>query len=199
MYLIGLTGGTGSGKTTILKRIIRELNTKNIAVLCSDSYYRDNSNLNFEERDNLNYDEPKAIDFDLLNEHIEKLKIGKDIYIPKYCFNSHLRLNETEKLTPKKILIIEGILILTDEKLRKQLNFSIFLDCPSKTRLKRRLKRDIIERGRRHDDVIKLFKIRLDEMHKKYVEPNKNYCDMIIDTSKKVDIKDIIELIENKS
>ena len=199
MYLIGLTGGTGSGKTTILKRIIREINTKNIAVLSSDSYYRDNSNLNFEERDNLNYDEPKAIDFDLLNEHIEKLKIGKDIYIPKYCFNSHLRLNETEKLTPKKILIIEGILILTDEKLRKQLNFSIFLDCPSKTRLKRRLKRDIIERGRRHDDIIKLFKIRLDEMHKKYVEPNKNYCDMIIDTSKKVDIKDIIELIENKS
>ena len=199
MYLIGLTGGTGSGKTTILKRIIRELNTKNIAVLSSDSYYRDNSNLNFEERDNLNYDEPKAIDFDLLNDHIEKLRIGKDIYIPKYCFNSHLRLNETEKLTPKKILIIEGILILTDEKLRKQLNFSIFLDCPSKTRLKRRLKRDIIERGRRHDDIIKLFKIRLDEMHKKYVEPNKNYCDMIIDTSKKVDIKDIIELIENKS
>tara|TARA_B100000963_G_C22493244_1_gene610231 strand:+ start:180 stop:779 length:600 start_codon:yes stop_codon:yes gene_type:complete len=199
MYLIGLIGGTGSGKTTILNRIKRDLNTKNIGIISSDSYYRDNSNLSFEERDNLNYDEPKAIDFDLLNKHIEKLKIGKDIYIPKYCFSSHLRLKKAEKLTPKKILIIEGILILSNDKLRNHIDFSIFLDCPREIRLKRRLIRDVNERGRKHNDIIKLFKSRLDDMHKKYVEPNKNLCDMIIDTSKKVDVKDIIELIKNNS
>ena len=198
MFIIGITGGTGSGKTTLINRIIEESGLKEICFLSSDSYYKDNSKLKFEQRDKLNYDTPEAIDFDLLNNHISLLKKGIEINVPKYCFSNHLRLENTNTLKPEKILIIEGILILTEKKLRNQINYSIFLDCPRNIRFERRLKRDIIERDRKHEDVVSLFENRLDNMHNIYVEPIKKHCNLIIDTSERTGIKEIIELIMEK-
>ena len=143
MYIIGVTGGTGSGKTTIINKITKESGIKEICYLSSDSYYKDNSKLEFEKRDKLNYDTPEAIDFNLLVNHISALKKGLEINVPNYCFSTHLRLKNTSLFSPKKILIIEGILILTNKELRESINYNIFLDCPRNIRFERRLKRDV--------------------------------------------------------
>ena len=198
MYIIGVTGGTGSGKTTIINKITKESGIKEICYLSSDSYYKDNSKLEFEKRDKLNYDTPEAIDFNLLINHISALKKGLEINVPNYCFSTHLRLKNTSLFSPKKILIIEGILILTNKELRESINYNIFLDCPRDIRFKRRLKRDVNERDRNYEDVINLFKNRLDSMHELYVEPVKKYCDLIIDTSYEADVSEIVKLIKEK-
>jgi len=196
MFIIGITGGTGSGKTTIINKINKLFDQSNIGLLSSDSYYKDNSNLKFSERDNLNYDSPDAIDFDLLNNHIRLLKTGQDIYVPNYCFSTHLRLNNSTFFKPKKILIIEGILILSNRTLRNQINFSVYLDCPRDIRFKRRIKRDINERGRNYEDVIKLFENRLDKMHKIHVKPMKKECDLVLDTENNTNIDLLIDVIK---
>ena len=198
MYIIGVTGGTGSGKTTIINKITQESGIKEICYLSSDSYYKDNSKLEFEKRDKLNYDTPEAIDFNLLVNHISALKKGLEINVPNYCFSTHLRLKNTSLFFPKKILIIEGILILTNKELRESINYNIFLDCPRNIRFERRLKRDVSERDRNYEDVVNLFKNRLDSMHELYVEPVKKYCDLIIDTSYKADVSEIVKLIKEK-
>ena len=198
MYIIGVTGGTGSGKTTIINKITQESGIKEICYLSSDSYYKDNSKLEFEKRDKLNYDTPEAIDFNLLINHISALKKGLEINVPNYCFSTHLRLKNTSLFFPKKILIIEGILILTNKELRESINYNIFLDCPRNIRFERRLKRDVSERDRNYEDVVNLFKNRLDSMHELYVEPVKKYCDLIIDTSYKADVSEIVKLIKEK-
>ena len=198
MYIIGVTGGTGSGKTTIINKITKESGIKEICYLSSDSYYKDNSKLEFEKRDKLNYDTPEAIDFNLLINHISALKKGLEINVPNYCFSTHLRLKNTSLFSPKKILIIEGILILTNKELRESINYNIFLDCPRNIRFERRLKRDVSERDRNYEDVVNLFKNRLDSMHELYVEPVKKYCDLIIDSSYEADVSEIIKLIKEK-
>tara|TARA_B100001769_G_scaffold213928_1_gene173474 strand:- start:297 stop:905 length:609 start_codon:yes stop_codon:yes gene_type:complete len=198
MYIIGVTGGTGSGKTTIINKITKESGIKEICYLSSDSYYKDNSKLEFEKRDKLNYDTPEAIDFNLLINHISALKKGLEINVPNYCFSTHLRLKNTSLFFPKKILIIEGILILTNKELRESINYNIFLDCPRNIRFERRLKRDVSERDRNYEDVVNLFKNRLDSMHELYVEPVKKYCDLIIDTSYEADVSEIVKLIKEK-
>tara|TARA_B100000965_G_C19560046_1_gene744072 strand:- start:660 stop:1268 length:609 start_codon:yes stop_codon:yes gene_type:complete len=198
MYIIGVTGGTGSGKTTIINKITKESGIKEICYLSSDSYYKDNSKLEFEKRDKLNYDTPEAIDFNLLINHISALKKGLEINVPNYCFSTHLRLKNTSLFSPKKILIIEGILILTNKELRESINYNIFLDCPRNIRFERRLKRDVSERDRNYEDVVNLFKNRLDSMHELYVEPVKKYCDLIIDTSYEADVSEIVKLIKEK-
>ena len=198
MYIIGVTGGTGSGKTTIINKITKESGIKEICYLSSDSYYKDNSKLEFEKRDKLNYDTPEAIDFNLLINHISDLKKGLEINVPNYCFSTHLRLKNTSLFFPKKILIIEGILILTNKELRESINYNIFLDCPRNIRFERRLKRDVSERNRNYEDVVNLFKNRLDSMHELYVEPVKKYCDLIIDTSYEADVSEIVKLIKEK-
>ena len=198
MYIIGVTGGTGSGKTTIINKITKESGIKEICYLSSDSYYKDNSKLEFEKRDKLNYDTPEAIDFNLLINHISALKKGLEINVPNYCFSTHLRLKNTSLFSPKKILIIEGILILTNKELRESINYNIFLDCPRNIRFERRLKRDVSERDRNYEDVVDLFKNRLDSMHELYVEPVKKYCDLIIDTSYEADVSEIVKLIKEK-
>ena len=197
MFIIGITGGTGSGKTTIVKEINKLLGPSEIGFLFSDSYYKDNSNLNFHERDKLNYDTPDAIDFSLLNKHIQLLKEGKEVRVPQYCFSSHLRLDSSTLFVPKKILIIEGILILSNSVLSEQINYKVFLDCSREVRFRRRLERDTKERGRTHEDVVKLFENRLDTMHDTYVEPFKNGCDMIINTEKNISLKSLIKIIDN--
>ena len=195
MFIIGITGGTGSGKTTIVNEVINLFDASEICLLSSDSYYKNNASLDFNQRDKLNYDIPEAIDFDLLNKHIDLLKQEININVPNYCFTTHLRLEKTTVLEPKKILIIEGILILTNKTLRDSINYSVFLDCPRDVRFQRRLDRDIKERGRNYNDVINLFETRLDIMHSEFVEPHKTFCDLILNTNENVNINPLINVI----
>ena len=196
MYVIAITGGTGSGKTTLVKSIIDKIPNKEILYLSSDSYYKHNPKLSFAERENINYDEPDAVDFDLLKRHISNLKEGKSIKVPKYCFKTHLRKNEYSLICPKKTLFIEGILILSNSELRKEFNLKIFLECDRDLRLKRRVYRDVNQRGRSEKDVIDLFSKRLDSMHKEYVIPVKKYCDIIVNTGEEVNYYDLIKKIK---
>ena len=198
MFIIGITGGTGSGKTTIVNKVKNLFDQSDVGFLSSDSYYKDNSNLNFSKRDKLNYDTPDAIDFDLLNSHIKILKTGQDINVPQYSFSTHLRLKNSTLFKPKKILIIEGILILSNITLKGQINYNVFLDCSRDTRLKRRLERDISERGRNREDIIKLFENRLDKMHRNYVEPIKKECNLILNTENNTKIDILIDIIKKK-
>ena len=196
MFIIGITGGTGSGKTTIVNEVINLFDASEICLLSSDSYYKNNASLDFNQRDKLNYDIPEAIDFDLLNKHIDLLKQEININVPNYCFTTHLRLEKTTVLEPKKILIIEGILILTNKTLRDSINYSVFLDCPRDVRFQRRLDRDIKERGRNYNDVINLFETRLDIMHSEFVEPHKTFCDLILNTNDNINISPLINVIK---
>ena len=198
MFIIGVTGGTGSGKTTTIKKIEKDFGFKQICFLSSDSYYKDNSNLDFKKRDQLNYDIPEAIDFDLLNSHVSILKEGMNINVPVYCFSTHLRLKKTKIMSPKKILILEGILIMTNDELRNKIDYSVFLDCSRDLRFKRRLERDVKERNRELSDVINLFKNRLDQMHETYVEPVKKYCNIILDTTDKTNLSELTRVIKEK-
>ena len=196
MFIIGITGGTGSGKTTIVNEVINLFDASEICLLSSDSYYKNNASLDFNQRDKLNYDIPEAIDFDLLNKHIDLLKQEININVPNYCFATHLRLEKTTVVEPKKILIIEGILILTNKTLRDSINYSVFLDCPRDVRFQRRLDRDIKERGRNYNDVINLFETRLDIMHSEFVEPHKKFCDLILNTNENININPLINVIK---
>ena len=196
MFIIGITGGTGSGKTTIVNEVINLFDASEICLLSSDSYYKNNASLDFNQRDKLNYDIPEAIDFDLLNKHIDSLKQEINIDVPNYCFTTHLRLEKTTVVEPKKILIIEGILILTNKTLRDNINYSIFLDCPRDIRFQRRLERDLKERGRNYNDVINLFETRLDIMHSEFVEPHKTFCDLILNTNENININPLINVIK---
>lgn len=196
MFIIGITGGTGSGKTTIVNEVINLFDASEICLLSSDSYYKNNASLDFNQRDKLNYDIPEAIDFDLLNKHIDLLKQEININVPNYCFTTHLRLEKTTVVEPKKILIIEGILILTNKTLRDNINYSVFLDCPRDVRFQRRLERDIKQRGRNYNDVVKLFETRLDIMHSEFVEPHKTFCDLILNTNENININPLINVIK---
>ena len=196
MFIVGITGGTGSGKTTIINEVNKLFDSSDICLLSSDSYYKNNTNLDFSQRDKLNYDTPEAIDFNLLNKHIDLLKQGININVPNYCFTTHLRLKNSTVLEPKKILIIEGILILTDKNLRDSIDYSVFLDCPRDVRFQRRLERDIKERGRNYNDVVNLFETRLDYMHSKFVEPYKSKCDLILNTNENIDINPLVKFIK---
>ena len=196
MFIIGITGGTGSGKTTIVNEVINLFDASEICLLSSDSYYKNNASLDFNQRDKLNYDIPEAIDFDLLNKHIDLLRQEININVPNYCFTTHLRLEKTTVVEPKKILIIEGILILTNKTLRDSINYSVFLDCPRDVRFQRRLDRDIKERGRNYNDVINLFETRLDIMHSEFVEPHKKFCDLILNTNENININPLINVIK---
>ena len=196
MFIIGITGGTGSGKTTIVNEVDKLFDSSEICLLSSDSYYKNNASLDFNQRDKLNYDIPEAIDFDLLNKHIDLLKQEININVPNYCFTTHLRLEKTTVVEPKKILIIEGILILTNKTLRDSINYSVFLDCPRDVRFQRRLDRDIKERGRNYNDVINLFETRLDIMHSEFVEPHKKFCDLILNTNENININPLIKVIK---
>tara|TARA_B110001450_G_scaffold40148_1_gene36015 strand:+ start:63 stop:680 length:618 start_codon:yes stop_codon:yes gene_type:complete len=183
MYLIGLTGGTGCGKSTIVEKIISEISDTDICVLSQDSYYKDNSDLTFEQRDKLNYDIPEALDFELFYEHLKLLKDGFSINRPNYCFSNHLRTNDTTLILPKKIIIIEGILILSNENIRNILNHRIFIDVEENIREQRRVERDFVERGRNKINTIQLFKELLHPMHNLHINPVKKYCDLILDNN----------------
>jgi uridine kinase len=183
MYLIGITGGTGCGKSTIVDKIINVISDKDICVLSQDSYYNDNSNLTFEQRDKLNYDIPEALDFELFYEHLKLLKDGFSINRPNYCFTNHLRTKDTTLIKPKKIIIIEGILILSNENIRNILNHRIYIEVDENIREERRVERDFVERGRNKINTIQLFKELLHPMHNLHINPVKKYCDLILDNN----------------
>lgn len=189
MLTIGVYGGTGSGKTTIVEKIVSEFPSSDIQVISQDSYYKDNSDLSFEERCGLNFDHPDAIDFELLYQHVLALKNGETIQQPVYSFQTHNRTAETISISPKKILIIEGILILNYPKLRSFFDLKVFVDARSDMRMERRVSRDISERGRTPEEVLKRYMETLKPMHQQFIEPMKIHADFIIENHKNAPVE----------
>lgn len=180
MLIIGIAGGTGSGKTTVVNTIVNELKHDQVVVISQDSYYRDTGHLTYEERTKINFDHPQSIDFDLLIRHLKLLKKGQSIPQPVYSFKIHNRTGETVLTAPKTVMIVEGILLLTNPELRRLFDIKIFVHADSDERLIRRLKRDIKERGRDMNEVLDRYQNTLKPMHQQFIEPSKEFADIII-------------------
>lgn len=180
MLILGIGGGTGSGKTTVVHQIVEQLPADEVCVISQDSYYNDTSDLPYEERVKINFDHPNSIDFKLLVQHLEELKKGNSFEQPVYSFKEHNRTKATVTTHPKKVIIVEGILILTHPEIRKLFDIKIFVHADSDERLIRRLKRDIAERGRDLDEVLNRYQTTLKPMHMQFIEPTKEFADIII-------------------
>lgn len=178
--IIGIAGGTGSGKTTIAKNIVHEYGPGEVLRLDLDSYYRDLSDLSREERAVINFDHPSSLEIELLVKHVDELCQGKTVQIPIYNFATHNRAKDTRKVEPHKVIIIEGIMALYYPELTAKMDVKLYVDTPSDIRFIRRLKRDIIERGRSVDSVIDQYKSTVRPMHAQFVEPNKYVADLIV-------------------
>lgn len=184
MLIIGIAGGTGSGKTTVVHQIMNELPDTEVGVISQDSYYKETTNLSFDERALINFDHPRSIDFELLVRHLKALKAGETIDQPVYSFIQHNRTDDTVSTHPRKVMIVEGILILTNPELRELFDIKIFVHADSDERLVRRLKRDISERGRDIDEVLNRYQNTLKPMHEQFIEPSKAFADIIIPNDK---------------
>ncbi|MEM5566125.1 uridine kinase [Psychroserpens sp. AS72] len=184
MLIIGIAGGTGCGKTTVVNQILNELPEGEVGIISQDSYYMDTSHLSYDQRIKINFDHPRSIDFELLEEHLRELKAGNTIDQPVYSFVKHNRTGDTIHTHPRKVMIVEGILILTHPELRKMFDIKIFVHADSDERLIRRLKRDITERGRDIDEVLTRYQTTLKPMHQQFIEPMKEYADIIIPNNK---------------
>jgi len=180
MLIIGIAGGTGSGKTTVVNQILNELPADEVCVISQDSYYNATTNLSYQERTKINFDHPKAIDFDLLVEHLKQLKNNKIIEQPVYSFVTHNRVKDTLITHPRKVVIVEGILIFNSKELRDLFDIKIFVHADADERLIRRVRRDIEERGRDINEVLSRYQNTLKPMHQQFIEPTKNYADIII-------------------
>ncbi len=178
--LIGITGGTGSGKSTVAKAIYRNFKKESICIIMQDSYYKDQSDMTFEERTKTNYDHPHAFDTPLLIDHLETLQRGEGIDMPIYDFTIHNRKQETVREESKDIIIVEGILILEDERLRNLFDIKIYVDTDADIRILRRLTRDIRDRGRTLESVIDQYLGVVRPMHLQFIEPTKRYADLIV-------------------
>jgi uridine kinase len=178
--IIGIGGGTGSGKTTVARRILENVSDEQVLFLQQDSYYRNLGDLPLELRHQINFDHPDALDNYLFINHIKALRAGESIEIPVYDFSTHSRKSETIHIEPKPILIVEGILIFVDAALRELMDVKIFVDTADDIRFIRRLKRDVEERGRSVDSVIKQYLETVRPMHEQFVEPSKRFADVII-------------------
>ena len=179
-FIIGVAGGSGSGKTTVVRKILEALGDTSVPVLEHDRYYRDRNDLRLEERAALNYDHPDSLETDLLVRHVNELRAGRAIEAPVYDFARHARQEETETIAAGRAIIIEGILIYTDPALRKLMDVKVFVDTDDDTRFIRRLQRDISERGRTVQSVIEQYLGTVKPMHLDFVEPSKRYADIII-------------------
>ena len=177
--IIGIAGGTGSGKTTISKNISKAYGPGEVLRLDLDSYYRDLSNLTRKERSTVNFDHPSSLEIELLVRHVEELCEGKTVRVPIYNFATHNRSKETQRVEPHRVIIIEGIMALNFPELTEKMDVKLFVDTPSDIRFIRRLKRDIIERGRSVDSVIEQYRETVRPMHYQFVEPNKYLADVI--------------------
>ncbi|MBQ7389315.1 MAG: uridine kinase [Paludibacteraceae bacterium] len=180
MLIIGIAGGTGSGKTTVVRKIIERLPVGEVVVLPQDSYYKDSSHIPMEERQNINFDHPDAFDWDLLSQHIALLKEGKSIEQPTYSYLTCTRQPETIHVEPRDVIIVEGILALCDETMRSLMDLKVFVDADSDERLIRVIKRDIVERGRTTEAVMSRYTRVLKPMHLQFIEPCKRYADLIV-------------------
>lgn len=180
MIIIGIAGGTGSGKTTVVRKIIESLPKGEVTVIPQDSYYRDHSELPLEERLKLNFDEPAAIEFELLVQHLKGLKAGHAVEQPIYSYLTCTRSEETIRIEPRDVVIVEGILILCNEELRNMMDMKVFVDADSDDRLIRVISRDIVERGRTVEMVIDRYEKVLKPMHLQHIEPTKRCADLII-------------------
>ncbi len=184
MLIIGIAGGTGSGKTTVVRQIMNELPLEEVGIISQDSYYRESQLLSYDERALINFDHPRSIDFELLVAHLKELKAGKVIEQPIYSFVTHNRTDDTIITHPRKVMLVEGILILANPELRDLFDVKIFVHADSDERLIRRLKRDIAERGRDMDEVLNRYQKTLKPMHEQFIEPTKAFADIIIPNDK---------------
>lgn len=180
MIIIGIAGGTGSGKTTVVSRILEELKEEGVGVIYQDSYYKDTTHLTYQEREKINFDHPQSIDFELFVEHLKELKKGHSIQQPIYSFKDHNRTGETITVHPTKVMLVEGILVLANPEIRKLFDIKIFVHTDSDERLIRRMKRDVQERGRDFEEVMNRYQTTLKPMHQQFIEPTKEFADIII-------------------
>lgn len=180
MTIIGVAGGTGSGKTTVVNKIVEALPPQSVAVVPLDSYYKDESQATPEERKSINVDHPDAFDWRLLIEHVQDLKVGRSIEMPTYSYAEFSRLPETVHIDPKPVVIVEGIMVLLNKHLRDMMDLKIFVDTDPDERLIRNIQRDIVERGRTLDMTIDRYLRMKKPMHEQFIEPTKKYADLII-------------------
>jgi len=178
--VIGVAGGSGSGKTTVVRKIVESLGDEHVVVLEHDRYYRDHPQLRLEERAALNYDHPDSLETDLMVRHVLELRAGRPVEVPQYDFTRHARRPATETTQPAKVIIVEGILIFADAPLRQLMDVKVFVDTDDDTRFIRRLTRDVAERGRTMDSVVEQYLGTVKPMYLEFVEPTKRYADIII-------------------
>ncbi len=199
MLIIGIAGGTGSGKTTVVNKIIESLPRKDVVLIPQDSYYRDNSHLTPEEQQEINFDHPRALEFSLLIKHVKMLKEGKSINQPVYSYLTCSRSEETLPVNPGNVVIVEGILILTSRLLRELMDIKVFVDADADDRLSRVIFRDITERGRSVTKVLERYEKTVKPMHLQFIEPTKRYADIIIPQGgdNKVGIRILTEIVRS--
>jgi len=180
IIIIGISGASASGKSLLANTIIDEVGSKQVVIIPEDAYYRDRTDLSFDERCKINYDHPDAFEHDLLIEHLHQLQQGSPIDIPVYDYAQHLRSRDTRHIGKNTIIVLEGILLLADEKLRKLMDIKIFMDTPLDICLIRRLQRDVIQRGRSVESVLQQYEATVRPMYQQFIEPSKKYADIII-------------------
>lgn len=179
-YVVGVAGGTGSGKTTVAEHIVSALPPEHVCIIQHDNYYRDRADLTYEERCQLNFDHPEALETELLIEHLARLKSGEPVDVPLYDFKTHRRSEETQRVEPRQVVVVEGILVFVDERLREQLDLKLFVDTPADIRVFRRIRRDLEQRGRTFASIREQYYATVRPMHLQFVEPSKSYADLII-------------------
>ncbi|HEY5469689.1 MAG TPA: uridine kinase [Bacteroidales bacterium] len=198
MLIVGIAGGTGSGKTTVVRKITEVFPNDEVIVIPQDSYYKDNRNISLEERQKINFDHPDSVEFELLINHLKQLKKGNTIEMPIYSYLTCLRAKETIKIKPSRVVLVEGILILTDIGLRNMLDIKVFVDADADDRLGRVINRDIIERGRSVHKVLERYHDTVKPSHLQFIEPSKRYADIIIPRGgeNEVAVEMLISIIE---
>ncbi|HNW57987.1 MAG TPA: uridine kinase [Bacteroidales bacterium] len=198
MLIVGIAGGTGSGKTTVVNKVMEAFPNDEVIMVPQDAYYKDHSNIPLDERQKINYDHPDSVEFELLIDHLKQLKKGRPIEMPGYSYLTCTRAKETTKINPARVALVEGILILTDPELRKMLDIKVFVDADADDRLGRVIQRDIVERGRTVHMVLERYHDTVKPSHLQFIEPSKRYADIIIPGGgeNQVGIEVLISIIE---
>jgi uridine kinase len=193
--IIGVAGGTASGKTTVSTKILELIGPERLAFIEHDSYYRDLSHLPLEERKKFNFDHPDALENELLISHLNNLLQGQTVMVPVYDFASYIRTDQLQRVEPRRVVLVEGILIFADKTLRELMDIKIYVDTDADLRFIRRLQRDVVERGRSVSHVIEQYLNTVRPMHLEFVEPSKRYADMVISTHQFVEIIDLLKTV----